>query len=210
MFLAIVLFLQIPAVPQSGLDALSAATATEATVTPKEAAAPAVSATGQPAAEAAPANTETTATRPGPEAQFEEPKPQLVMLLAPAGGFAAGSISVTELREENRMHEKRQFEEWLALGAISHTAAAFDAWTTRRVVSSGRGQELDPMMRPFAGNASIYVAVQAGPALLDYLARRMMHSTHPWLRRTWWVPQAASAGVSLGSGIHNLGVYSNP
>ena len=205
MFLAIVLFLQIPAVPQSGLDALSAATATEATVTPKEAAA-----TEQPSTDAAPANTETTATRPGAEAQFEEPKSQLVMLLAPAGGFAAGSISVTELREENRIHEKRQFEEWLALGAISHTAATFDAWTTRRVVSSGKGQELDPLMRPFAGNASLYVAVQAGPALLDYVARRMMRSTHPWLRRTWWVPQAASAGVSLGSGIHNLSVYSTP
>lgn len=210
MFLAIALFLQIPAVPPSSLATFSAVAPTEAAVMTAEPTAPTASAMEQPAADAAPANTETTAVQPGPEAQFEEPKPQLVMLIAPAGGFAAGSISVTALREENRKREQAQFSEWLTLGVISHVAATFDAWTTRRVVSSGKGQELDPLLRPFAGNASIYVAVQAGPAALDYVAHRMMHSKNSWVRRTWWVPQAVSAGVSLASGIHNLGVYSAP
>src|SRR5579872_983406 len=207
MFLAIALFLQISAVPQSGLAPLSTINPTEVEVASAETAAPAAPATAEPAMDAAPANTETTVAQPTPEAQIEEPRPQMVMLIAPAGGFAAGSISVTALREENRRREQRQFKEWVALGAVSHAAASFDAWTTRQVVSSGKGQELDPMLRPFAGNASLYLAVQAGPLVLDYVAQRMMHSTNRWVRRTWWVPQAVSAGVSIGSGIHNLGVY---
>jgi hypothetical protein len=30
-----------------------------------------------------------------------------------------------------------------------------------------------------------------------------MRNNHPWVRKAWWVPQAASASVSLGAGIHN-------
>ena len=38
---------------------------------------------------------------------------------------------------------------------------------------------------------------------MDYLGRRMMTSSHPTLRRFWWVPQVAGAGFSFGSGMHN-------
>jgi len=47
------------------------------------------------------------------------------------------------------------------------------------------------------------VAVQASPALMDYLGHRMMTSRHPWLRRMWWLPQSAGTALSLGSGVHN-------
>jgi hypothetical protein len=46
-----------------------------------------------------------------------------------------------------------------------------------------------------------------GP-IFDYLSRRMMTSRRGWVRRTWWIPQAMSAAVSVASGVHNLGVYS--
>lgn len=97
---------------------------------------------------------------------------------------------------------------WVGLSIAQHGAATFDAWSTRRVISSGAGHELNPMLRPFAGNASLYVAIQVAPAVLDYVGHRMMNSQHAWARRTWWVPQALGTAMSVVSGIHNMGVYS--
>jgi hypothetical protein len=73
---------------------------------------------------------------------------------------------------------------WLGLTIAAHSGAAFDAWSTRRLISAG-GQELNPIVRPFAGNASLYVATQIGPTIWDYLGQRMMNSRHLWIRRCW-------------------------
>jgi hypothetical protein len=89
---------------------------------------------------------------------------------------------------------------------IVMSCAAFDAWSTRRFVSNGTGQQLNPILRPFAGNASLYAAMQVGPTILDVVSRRMMTSRHEWMRHTWWLPQAVSAALSVGCGIHNLGL----
>jgi hypothetical protein len=106
--------------------------------------------------------------------------------------------------------DRRQRREWLALSIAAHSAAGFDAWSTRRVLSSvPRAQEMNPLLRPFAGNASMYAAVQVAPIILDFVSRRMMNSRHAWARHTWWLPQAVSAAVSLGGGMHNLGVYNS-
>ena len=106
--------------------------------------------------------------------------------------------------------DRWQKREWLGLSIAAHGAAGFDAWTTRKVLSSvPNSQESNPLLRPFAGNASMYVAVQVAPTILDYLSRRMMHSRHDVLRNTWWLPQAVSAVVSVASGVHNLGVYNS-
>ena len=106
--------------------------------------------------------------------------------------------------------DRWQKREWLALSIAAHGAAGFDAWTTRKVLSSVPGaQESNPLLRPFAGNASMYAAVQVAPTILDYLSRRMMNSRHDVLRNTWWLPQAVSAVVSVASGVHNLGVYNS-
>jgi hypothetical protein len=103
-----------------------------------------------------------------------------------------------------------QNRKWLALSIAAHSAAGFDAWSTRRVLSSVPGaQEMNPLLRPFAGNASMYAAVQVAPAVLDLVSRRMMRSRHDFLRNTWWLPQAVSAAVSVVSGVHNLGVYNS-
>jgi hypothetical protein len=104
--------------------------------------------------------------------------------------------------------DRRQDREWLALSIAAHGAAGFDAWSTRRVMSSVPGaQEMNPLLRPFAGNASMYAAVQVAPTILDFLSRRMRNSRNDFLRHTWWLPQAVSAAVSISSGMHNMGVY---
>lgn len=106
--------------------------------------------------------------------------------------------------------ERWRRREWLALSIAAHGTATFDAWSTRRVLSSmPNAQEANPLLRPFAGNASMYAAVQVAPTILDFVTRRMMNSRHDWMRHTWWLPQAASAAVSLASGVHNLGVYNS-
>ena len=95
---------------------------------------------------------------------------------------------------------------WLGLAIVQHSAATFDAWSTRRAITRNGAQELNPLLKPFAGNNSIYAATQIGPALLDLLGRRMMTSRHPLLRHTWWLPQVLGTAASVAGATHNLGV----
>ena len=99
---------------------------------------------------------------------------------------------------------------WYALAAAGHGAATFDAWTTRRAIESGRGHELNPLLRPFAKSNALYGAIQAGPALFDYLGWRMAKSPNRWPQRLWWMPQVAGTASSLWSGTHNLRVANRP
>jgi hypothetical protein len=62
------------------------------------------------------------------------------------------------------------------------------------------------LQRPFANSNAIYATTQVTPLIMDYLGRRMMRSRYPLFRRFWWVPQTASASVSLAAGIHNYRV----
>jgi hypothetical protein len=110
------------------------------------------------------------------------------------------TISVAELQAENR----RQLMLWNGLAIASSGAATFDAWSTRRAITNYGAQELNPLLKPFAGNASLYVAIQVAPALLDFAGRKMMYSRHSWMRRAWWVPQSASFVSSIFCGAHNL------
>jgi hypothetical protein len=97
----------------------------------------------------------------------------------------------------------RQQKLWYTFTAVGHSAAAFDAYSTRRAVSGNFGTESNPLFRPFAHSNAIYAATQVSPAFMDYVGRRMMTSSHPTLRRFWWVPQVAGAGFSFSAGIHN-------
>ncbi len=106
--------------------------------------------------------------------------------------------------------ERWRRREWMALSIAAHGTATFDAWSTRHVLSSmPNAEEANPLLRPFAGNASMYAAVQIAPTVLDFVSRRMMNSQHAWMRHTWWLPQTVSAVVSFSSGAHNLGVYNS-
>lgn len=95
---------------------------------------------------------------------------------------------------------------WYGLAAAGHGTAAFDAWTTRRAISRGYGVESNPLERPFASSGAIYATTQVSPFIMDFVGRRMIRSSRPWMRRLWWVPQAAGASFSLGAGIHNYRV----
>ena len=100
----------------------------------------------------------------------------------------------------------RQRKIWYGLALAGHSGAAFDAWTTYRAVSGGYGREANPFMRPFANSNAIYAATQVSPAFMDFLGKRMMVSQHGWVRKIWWLPQAAGASMSFASGVHNVGV----
>lgn len=99
----------------------------------------------------------------------------------------------------------RMSRSWLALTMVQHGAATFDAYSTRQAIGRGAVED-DPLMRPFAHSGAIYAAIQVGPLLLDYVARRMQHSEYGMVRRVWFVPQTASTVGFVLSGAHNLNV----
>jgi len=112
-------------------------------------------------------------------------------------------VSVSQLMGENRRKQLM----WKGLALASSGAATFDAWSTRRAITNSGAQELNPLLRPFAGNASLYAAIQIGPVLMDFAARKMMYSRHTWVRRMWWVPQSASFASSIFCASHNLAYH---
>ena len=112
-------------------------------------------------------------------------------------------VSVAELRAENRRKELM----WKGLVIASSGAATFDAWSTRHAITTAGAQELNPLLKPFAGNASLYAAIQVAPLLLDYAGKKMMYSRHSWVRHMWWVPQSASFVSSMFCGSHNLAYH---
>lgn len=100
---------------------------------------------------------------------------------------------------------KRQ---WLALTILQHSAATFDGWTTRRVVATGLGHETNPFLHAASDSAAIYPTIQLMSLGLDFVGARMQRSSRPWVRRFWWVPQAANMSIHIRDGVHNLHVYS--
>lgn len=94
---------------------------------------------------------------------------------------------------------------WLLLSAASHSAAALDAYSTRRSLAVGN-IETDPMMRPFANSPAIYVAIQASPLVMDFAALKMQHSSNRFVRRLWWIPQSTGTAMSIFAGAHNLSI----
>lgn len=112
----------------------------------------------------------------------------------------------TQTSRSNETAIKSPKRAWLALVALQHGSAAFDAWSTRQSILSGNGYERDPLMKPFAGSAAIYPALQVLPIGLDYLSNRMMRSSNGMIRRFWWIPQSVSTVGFVWSGARNLHV----
>jgi hypothetical protein len=124
----------------------------------------------------------------------------------------AQSFSTVRISEpatkENQFREaisEPSRRQWLALALLQHSAAVFDAYSTRQAVGHGAVED-NPTLRPFAGSPAIYAATQVAPLLFDLMARHMQRSEYPLFRRFWWVPQTASAGLSIFSGFHNLSI----
>lgn len=113
---------------------------------------------------------------------------------------------VVIVRSTTPERSRSELRTWQALVIAQHSAAVFDAWTTRKALTSGNGYERDPLMKPFANSATIYPATQAAPLLFDFLGYRMMRSHNRYLRHAWWVPQAVSFAGSIWCGSRNLRV----
>ena len=103
-----------------------------------------------------------------------------------------------------RYEAPKQRIAWIGLSAAGHTAAGFDAYSTRRAISGGYGTESNPLLRPFAHSGALYVATQVNPVVMDFLGHKMMTNRRPWVRKMWWVPQAAGASFSFAAGMHNM------
>jgi hypothetical protein len=95
---------------------------------------------------------------------------------------------------------------WYSLMAAGHGAAAFDAYSTRLAISGNYGTETNPLLRPFSHSSALYAVTQVSPAVMDYIGKRMMVSENRWVRKMWWLPQAAGSGFSVFAGVHNLSV----
>ncbi len=93
---------------------------------------------------------------------------------------------------------------WYTLTAAGSGAAAFDAYSTRRVLAGNYGTETNPLLRPFSHSNAMYAATQVTPAVMDFIGKRMMVSQNRWVRRMWWLPQAAESGFSIVAGVHNM------
>jgi hypothetical protein len=139
---------------------------------------------------------------PGAAALPSAPEPKVKPDVEPAAQpFQPVRPAVMRPRET-----PRQRKMWYGLMVAGHGGAAFDAWTTRRAISGGYGQEANPFLRPFANSNAIYAVTQVSPAFMDYLGKRMMVSQNPWIRKLWWVPQVAGTGMSFAAGAHNMSV----
>jgi hypothetical protein len=101
---------------------------------------------------------------------------------------------------------QREIKMWRGLLVAEHSAAIFDAATTRDSLASGNGYERNPLVRPFANSPAIYPALQIAPVAFDFLSHAMMRSRNPLLRKTWWLPQATSMAASLWCGSRNIHV----
>ena len=95
---------------------------------------------------------------------------------------------------------------WRGLVLASHSAAFFDAWSTNHAISEGRGYERNPLMKPFAGNGSMYAMTQVAPTGLDFLSHHMLHSSNGFMRKMWWLPQTAFTAGSVWVGMRNMHV----
>lgn len=146
-------------------------------------------------------------------AQLSDPLTAGPISQAVAGSVTAGSrpiikTAVIKPMKVSTVNEDRARNSriWYSLVAFDHTAAAFDAYSTRQAIGHG-GVELNPFLKPFADSPAIYPALQVWPTAMDFVGSKMMHSQNRVLRKVWWVPQAASTVAFVSFGFHNLGVH---
>jgi hypothetical protein len=89
------------------------------------------------------------------------------------------------------------------LAEMNAGAAVMDDVASRKVIESG-GYEKNPLMRPFVHNSGTLAVESAGEVwLMAFIADRMKRSSHPLLRKTWWLPQALNISAKVSGGIYN-------
>ena len=83
-------------------------------------------------------------------------------------------------------------------------SAEFDAATTYTALNARPGTyEVNPLLRPFARNASIFPVLLATSVSVNWLARREARHHHPRLARAL---QLITIADHTACGIHNLNV----
>ena len=137
-----------------------------------------------------------------------EPGPASPSVAAPVPSehLAAEVVAVHSSSPNIDRPDAREVHIWEALLVAQHSAAVFDAWSTRQAMTSGNGYERNPLMRPFAASVAIYPMLQIAPLGVDFITRRFMNSNHALLRKTWWLPQTVSVSASLWCGARNIHV----
>jgi hypothetical protein len=168
-------------------------------------------------ADSSPIQPDSRAEAPGKTTSTENIAPSMIAVSLDSSAQNSQSLSTLRVPEAPSAKSARVIaaegmpsrRSWLILSIAQHSAATFDAYSTRRAVASG-AVEADPLLRPFAHSPGIYAAIQVGPAILDFAARRMQRSQNNFLRHTWWLPQSASTGLFLFSGVHNIHVANRP
>ena len=142
--------------------------------------------------------TDSTASASLPSMPTPKANAEAIQPATPGQPFQPVKPAFTRPRET-----PRQRIAWYALTMAGSSGAAFDAWSTRRAISGGFGQESNPFLKPFAHSNALYAATQVSPAFMDFIGKRMMTSRHEWMRKMWWVPQTAGTSMSLYAGVHN-------
>lgn len=89
------------------------------------------------------------------------------------------------------------------LGVGVYLASEFDAGTTYHLLQGcgKRCYEANPMVRPFAGNPSVFVALGASAYAVNYLARRLENRGH---HRWATALRVVAISVHAGAGAHAL------
>ena len=102
---------------------------------------------------------------------------------------------------------RRPFYAWLTLGAIGQAAMLADVTTTLDLKRSHpvTFYESDPLARPFVNLPQpAYVAATVGvSSAVSFAGWKLTSSENVWLRRHWWLPQAAQIILNAGCAFHN-------
>ncbi len=88
---------------------------------------------------------------------------------------------------------------YVSLAALN----ALDFATTSRALSSGAGQESNPLMKPIVGNRAAFLAVKAGSAVGTIWMTERLRKRHP---RAAVVLMAATNGLLTAVVAHNMRV----
>jgi hypothetical protein len=89
------------------------------------------------------------------------------------------------------------------LATINAGAAVMDDVSSRKVIDAG-GYEKNPLIRPFVHNSGTLAAESVGEVwLMAFVADRMKRSSHPLLRKTWWLPQTLNISAKAAGGSYN-------
>jgi len=139
--------------------------------------------------------------------QPENPSMDEALATAPTVISPALIMPVTSVSKRKKTLQEEHptaLKIWKGLAIAQSAAAGFDAWTTRRNIDTGRFEETNSWLKPFAGNASLYAVMQVRPVLFDYVGHRMLKSDKKWVRNLWWVPQTAQTVTNLWCGAKNM------